>query len=172
MILVELCDVSPVLLRGEISSVLLLADHTPQEVSAGCSIAHPSTTPSPFRGNYSQWEMPQNNTDLNGVGRQKAPFLHMSSSFSSCHSDIFKQRVSRSWKTPLLQTPTWTKFSELPSLQHLLRILLNAYQKKKKIQGAESFKQKAQWCNRRNKLPSSSRRVKNKLQNYGDMVRR
>lgn len=131
MILVELCDVSPVLLRGEISSVLLLADHTPQEDSAGCSIAHPSTTPSPFRGNYSQWEMPQNNTDLNGVGRQKAPSLHMSSSFSSCHSDIFKQRVSRSWKTPLLQTPTWTKFSELPSLQHLLQILLNAYQKKK-----------------------------------------
>lgn len=48
VILVEACDVAQVCYLG--SSVLLLADHTPQEVSAGCSIAHPSITSSPLRG--------------------------------------------------------------------------------------------------------------------------
>lgn len=37
--------------------------------------------------NYSQGKVQQNNMDVNGAGTQKTPFLHMSSSFSSCHSD-------------------------------------------------------------------------------------
>lgn len=98
--------------------------------------------------------------------RQTPPFLHMLSSFSSCHSVwcFFSSTFHSSRACKVLEnsfaagTPISINSSQLPSLQHLPQILLNAYKKKKETNpGCSKWKQKAHWCRRERSCPPSRR---------------